>query len=47
MQALVIANLSTLDAFTDHFGEEAGARLASVIYGKVEAFEGPVDVIFG
>lgn len=45
MQALAIINLSTLDAYTNAFGEEKGAQLAHAIYEKVAAFNGPVYVV--
>lgn len=45
MQALVIINLSTMDAYTNAYGEERAARLAHAIYEKIAGFNGPVYVV--
>ena len=45
MKALVIVHLSSLDAYTDAFGEQAGARLAYEFYQKIEDFDGPVFIV--
>lgn len=45
MKALVIVHLSSLDAYTDKFGEDAGANLAYEIYQKIDDFDGPIFII--
>lgn len=45
MQALAIINLSTLDAYTNAYGEEKGAQFAHSIYEKISAFNGPIYVV--
>lgn len=45
MKGLAIINLSTLDAYTDEFGEDAGAKFAHKLYEKIASFEGPVYIV--
>lgn len=45
MKALAIVNLSTLDAYTDHYGEEKGAKFAYKLYEKIVGFKGPVYIV--
>lgn len=45
MKALAIINLSTLDVYTDYFGEEKGAKFAHKLYEKIAEFDGPVYIV--
>lgn len=45
MKGLAIINLSALDAYTDEFGEDAGAKFAHKLYEKISSFEGPVYIV--
>lgn len=45
MDALVIVHLSSLDAFTDHYGLKKGMELGNRIAEAIEDFDGTIYVI--
>lgn len=45
MRALAIINLSTLDDFTNEFGEDKGAEFAHKLFQEISNFDGDVYII--